>query len=126
MNDEPYQVYRLDVLTRQFKQMTYAPLGVVAFDVPDDLRRVVYLTYEPNPAIAPGARSVIAGAKSFWSVHSQQDNLEAQLRRYQVFLAEAGSRTPARALGASFAESSNGTPRASISPDGRWLLLPKY
>lgn len=126
MNDEPYQVYRLDVLTRQFKQLTYAPLGVVAFDVPDDLRRVVYLTYEPNPAIAPGARSVIAGAKSFWSVHSQQDNLEAQLRRYQFFLAEAGSRTPARTLGASFAESSNGTPRASISPDGRWLLLPTY
>lgn len=126
MNDEPYQVYRVDVHTRKVSQLTYAPLGVVAFDVPDDLRRVVYLTHEPNPAIAPGARSVIAGAKSFWSVHSQQDNLEAQLRRYQFYLAEAGSRTPARSLGASFAESSNGTPRASISPDGRWLLLPKY
>lgn len=126
MNDEPYQVYRVDVLTRKVSQLTYAPLGVVAFDVPDDLRRVIYLTYEPNPAIAPGSRSVIAGAKSFWSVHSQQDNLEAQLRRYQFYLAEAGSRTPARALGTSFAESSNGTPRASISPDGRWLLLPKY
>lgn len=126
MNDEPYQVYRIDVLTRKVSQLTHAPLGVVAFDVPDDLRRVVYLTYEPNPAIAPGARSVVAGAKSFWSVHGQQDNVEAQLRRYQFFLAEAGSRMPARALGSSFAESSNGTPRASISPDGRWLLLPKY
>ncbi|MFN3630659.1 MAG: hypothetical protein ACK4XK_11495, partial [Casimicrobiaceae bacterium] len=126
MNDEPYQVYRIDVLSRQLKQLTYAQLGVVAFDVPDDLRRVVYLTYEPNPALAPGARSLIAGTKSFWSVHGQQDNVDAQLRRYQFFLAEAGSRTPARALGVSFAESSNGTPRASISPDGRWLLLPKY
>ena len=126
MNDEPYQVYRVDVLTRKVSQLTYAPLGVVAFDVPDDLRRVVYLTYEPNPAIVPGARSVVVGAKSFWSIHSQQDNVEAQARRYQFFLADAGSRTPARALGASFAESSNGTPRASISPDGQWLLLPRY
>jgi len=126
MNDEPYQVYRIDVLTRRISQLTYAPLGVVAYDVPDDLRRVVFLTYEPNPAIPPGARSVIAGTKSFWSVHGQQDSVEVQLRRYQFFLAEAGSRAPARALGTSFAESSNGTPRASISPDGRWLLLPKY
>jgi dipeptidyl aminopeptidase/acylaminoacyl peptidase len=126
MNDEPYQVYRIDVLTRQLKQLTYAPLGVVAFDVPDDLHRVVFLTYEPNPALAAGARSLVAGAKSFWSVHGQQDNVEAQLRRYQFYLAQAGSRTPARPLGTSFAESSNGTPRASISPDGRWLLLPTY
>ncbi|MCX2864907.1 hypothetical protein OOZ63_24045 [Paucibacter sp. PLA-PC-4] len=126
MNDEPYQVYRVDVQTRRVTQLTYAPLGVVAFDVPDDLRRVVYLTHVPNPAIAPGARSVVAGAKSFWSVHGQPDDFDSQIRRYQFYLAEAGSRTPARALGAAFLESSYGTPRASISPDGRWLLLPTY
>ena len=126
MNDEPFQVYQLDVLTRRLTQLTFAPLGLVAFDVSSDLRRVVYVAPEPNPAMPPGARSVVVGNHSFWSVHFGQDDFRTQQRRYQYFVTEAGSRTAARTLGESFAESSGGFPSASISPDGRWLLLPKY
>jgi len=126
MNDEPYQVYRIDVLTRQVKQLTYSPLGVFAFDVPADLQRVVYVSPEHNPAIVPGARSVIAGTHSFWSIHGHQDSFLTQLRMFRYYLTEAGSRMPARALGAPFSESSGGAPKASFSPDGRWLILPKY
>ena len=126
MNDEPFQIYQLDVLTRRVTQLTFAPLGIVAFDVSSDLRRVVYVAPVPNPAMPPGARSVVVGTNSFWSVYFGQDDFRTQQRRYQYFVAEAGSRTAARPLGESFAESSGGFPSASISPDGRWLMLPKY
>ena len=126
MNDEPFQVYQVDVMTRRVTQLTYAPLGLVAFDVSSDLRRVVYVAPVPNPAVPPGARSVVVGNHSFWSVYFGQDDFRTQQRRYQYLVAEAGSRTAARPLGESFAESSGGFPSASISPDGRWLLLPKY
>ncbi|MGC4075830.1 MAG: hypothetical protein QM702_02105, partial [Rubrivivax sp.] len=48
------------------------------------------------------------------------------LRRYQYRLAEVGASGPARALGEAFAESSSRYPRPSVSPDGRWALLPRY
>lgn len=124
--DQLPQAYRLDVPTKRLTQLTYAPLGVAAFDVPTDMRRVVYVSPVPNPAIPAGTRSIVAGTNSFWSVHGDQDSFRTQQRRYQFFVAAAGSRQPARALGDAFAESSNGFPNASISPDGRWLLLPKY
>lgn len=126
MNDEPFQVYRIDVLTRRVTQLTHAPLGLVAFDVSSDLRRVVYVAPVPNPAMPPGARSLVVGNHSFWSVHFGQDSFRTQQRRYQYFVAESGLRGAARPLGESFAESSGGFPRASISPDGRWLVLPRY
>lgn len=126
MNDEPFQVYSLDVVTRRLTQLTHAPLGLVAFDVPIDLRRVVYVAPEPNPAMPPGARSVVVGTHSFWSVHFGQDDFRTQQRRYRYFVAEAGSRVAARPLGDSFPESSGGFPSTSLSPDGRWLVLPKY
>ncbi|KQY88239.1 S9 family peptidase [Pelomonas sp. Root1444] len=126
MNDEPYQAYRLDLPTRQVTQLTFAAFGVAAFDLTDDLRRVVYVAPVPNPAMPPGARSVVVGTNSFWSVHFGQNDLRKQQRRYQYFVAETASGTGARALGEPFAESSLGLPSASISPDGRWLLLPRY
>lgn len=126
MNDEPFQVYRLDVLTRRVTQLTHAPLGLVAFDVASDLSRVVYVAPVPNPAMQPGARSLVVGTHSFWSVHFGQHSFRTQQRRYQYFVAEAGARAAVRPLGDSFAESSGGFPRASISPDGRWLILPRY
>jgi dipeptidyl aminopeptidase/acylaminoacyl peptidase len=126
MNDEPYQAYRLDLPTRQVTQLTFAAFGVAAFDLTVDLRRVVYVAPLPNPAMPPGARSVVVGTNSFWSVHFGQDDLRKQQRRYQYFVGESGSRTGARALGEPFAESSLGLPSTSISPDGRWLLLPRY
>lgn len=124
MNDEAHQVYQVDVITRKVKQLTYAPNGVLAFEVPDDLRRVVYVSQIPNPAREPGARTILVGARSFWSVHGQQDDLYPQDRLHQYYLADAGVRMSARPLGGPFPRA-GATPRASISPDGRWVLLPR-
>ncbi len=126
LNDQPFQVYRFDVPTRKLTQLTYAPLGLSTFDVTSDLRRVVYIAPVPNPAVSPGARSVVVGTHSFWNVHFGQEGFRNQQRRYQYFVAEARSRLPARALGESFPEGSQGYPTASISPDGRWAVLPRY
>jgi dipeptidyl aminopeptidase/acylaminoacyl peptidase len=126
MNDAPEQAYRIDVLTRRITQLTFAPLGLVSFDLSADQRRVVYLAPSPNPALQPGARSVVVGTQSFWSIHFGQDDFRKQQRRYQYFVTEAGARSAARAMGDSFAEASLGFPSASISPDGQWLLLPRY
>lgn len=125
MNDEPFQAYRIDVLTKRVTQLTHAPLGVVSFDVQDDLRRVAFLTLEPNPAVPPGTRSVVAGAQSFWSLHGQPDDFETQIRKYRFYLAEAGSRQPARPLGPAFLEAGGVKVQASFSPDGRWVLIPQ-
>ncbi len=126
VRDEPFQVYRLDLPTRRLTQLTFEPLGLVSFDVTADLARVVYVAPVPNPPIAPGARSVVVGTNSFWSIHGPND-LRTQLRRYRYMVAEAGSREPARPLGGPFAESSGGgSSSVSISPDGRWALLPRF
>lgn len=124
MNDEPHQAYAVDVFTRKVRQLTYAPLGVLGFDVPQDLSRVVYLTQVPNPPIEAGARALIVGAQSFWSVHGRPDDLNTQVRRHQFYLAQAGVRMTDRPLGDSF-ERAGDPPRVSFSPDGRWVLLPK-
>lgn len=126
VRDETPQVYRLDVATRRLTQLTFDDHGVIVFDVSGDLRRVVYLAAVPNPAMAPGDRSVVVGTNSFWSVHFGQDNLRAQQRRYRYMVAESGSRQAARPLGDAFAESSNLYPSVSVSPDGRWAVLPRY
>ncbi|RQO58052.1 hypothetical protein DBR47_14815 [Paucibacter sp. KBW04] len=126
MNDEPYQAYQLDVLTREVKQLTFSPQEIVTFDVSDDLRKVVYAARELNPAVPPGVRSIVVDTHSFWSVHFGQNGIRTQQRRYQFFVTEAGSRMPARPLGASFPEANHGVPRPSISPDGHWLVLPRY
>ena len=125
MNDEPFQVYRLDVVTRQLTQLTYAPLGLLAFDVTPDLTRIVYVAPVPNPAVPPGVRSIVVGTKSFWSVHFGQSGFRNQKRRYQYFVADAQSRAAARPLGDSFAETMAAYPSPNISPDGRWAALQK-
>jgi dipeptidyl aminopeptidase/acylaminoacyl peptidase len=126
VHDAPVQVYKLDVVTRQLTQLTFGTPRVVSFAVSRDQGRVVYVAQVPNPAMPPGARSVVVANHSFWSVKFGQDDLRAQNRRYQYFVAESGSRQPARALGQPFDESSGFEPGVSISPDGRWALLPRY
>ena len=126
MNDGPYQVYRIDVLTRRLTQMTDAPHGVLFFDLPADLRRVVYVAPVPNPAVPPGVHSVVVGNKSFWSIYGRPDDFRSQQRRFRYYVADAGVGGKSRPLGEVFAERSGGFPSASISPDGRWLLLPTY
>ncbi len=127
VHDQPFQVYRLDVPTRRLTQLTFEPLGLVSFDITSDLTRVVYVTPVPNPPIAPGSRSAVVGVNSFWSIHGPNDS-RTQLRRYRYVVTEAGSREPARPLGGPFAESSGGggSSSVSISPDGRWVLLPRF
>lgn len=126
MNDGPYQVYRIDVVTKQLTQMTDVPLGVLDFDLTTDLRRVVYVAPVPNPAVPPGSHSVVVGNQSFWSIHGQPDDLSSQQRRYQFFVAESGIGSTSRPLGEAFPQNIGGFPSPSISPDGRWLVLPKY
>jgi hypothetical protein len=117
------QVFKLDVATRRPEQLTHEPRGVESFAISEDLRRIVYTSLDPNPAMKPGARSVVVGNNSFWDVKFGQDDLRAQRRRYLFFTVESGSRAPARQLGGSMPE--NGTrPRMDISPDGRWAVLP--
>ena len=126
VEDRPAQVYRIDVTGGRAIRLTREPLGVVSFDISADLRRVLYVTPVPNPAVRHGARSVVVGAQSFWSVNFPQAGLRTQQRWYRYVVAEAGSRAPPRTLGGKFAESSSGRPAASLSPDGRWALVPRY
>ncbi|CAM5779333.1 hypothetical protein RFUL19S_00297 [Rhizobacter fulvus] len=127
VHDEPFQVYRLDVPTRRLTQLTFEPLGLVSFDITSDLTRVVYVAPVSNPPMAPGARSVVVGTNSFWSIHGPND-FRTQLRRYRYMVTDAGSRLPARPLGEPFGESSGGggSSSVSISPDGQWALLPRF
>lgn len=125
MNDEPFQAYKLDVQTRQLTQLTHAPYGVLSFDASRDLQRLVYLSPVPNPPMPNGARSVVAGTHSFWSLHFGQQDMSNQLRRYQFFTVQAGSRGQERPLGAPFDEGNMSHPIASISPDGRHAVLPR-
>jgi len=126
IHDEPFQAYQLDVPTQKLTQLTSAPDGLVVFDVSRDLKQVVYVSPVSNPAVPPGARSVVVGTNSFWNVHSGQLGARFQQRRYQYFVTSARPGEHARALGQSFAESNVSFPSPNISPDGRWALLPEY
>ena len=125
MNDPPFQAYKLDTLTRRLTPLTFAPNGVVAFDVSDDLQRVVYVSPVPNPPAPAGARAIVAGTISFWSLHFGHEDLGSQQRRYQYYTVAAGARGQEQTLGEPFAEANLRPPPVSISPDGRWALLPK-
>ena len=126
IHDEPYQAYTLDVATRGLKQLTQAPLGIVAFDVSMDRKRIAYVSPVLNPGLPPGASSLVVGTTSFWNVHFGHLGPRFQQRRYQGFVAEVGKPETSRPLGDSFAESNLGYAVPSISPDGRWVAFPRY
>ena len=119
------QVYRLDLATRDLHQLTRARTPIVSFAASKDLKRVVYAAQVPNPPLKDGARSFVMAGQSVWSAKFGQNRLQGQVRKYGFFVAEAGSPQP-RALGEPFVEANLASPRASISPDGRWALLPHY
>ena len=121
-----FQVYAVDTVDRRLEALTSAPTDVVSFSVSQDLRRVVYTVQIDNPPLAPGQRSVVVGNQSFWNIKFGQQDRRAQLRRYQHFVVERGNPGAARALGAPFDEGGTLKPPLSISPDGRWALLPRY
>ncbi|WP_431261861.1 hypothetical protein ACQ859_16515 [Roseateles chitinivorans] len=126
IHDQPYQAYQLDVATHRLTQLTFAPHGVLAFDAASDRRRLVYLSPVPNPPMPPGGQSIVVGTNSFWTVHFGQHRFGNQQRRYQFFVTAAGARRGAMPLGEPFAEANLGVPAASISPDGRWALVPRF
>lgn len=124
--DRPFQVYRLDVVTRKPVQLTHESRRIVSYAVSRDLRRVLYTAQLPNPPMAPGAHGLVVGNGSFWNAKFGQDNIRVQDRVYRYFVAESGSRGPARPLGEAFPESNGAKPVVSLSPDGRWALVPRY
>ena len=124
LHDAPMQVYALDIESGQVTTLTSETRPIVWFSVADDLRRVVYLAQVPNPPMAAGAHSVVVGHQSFWSVKFGQNDLRQQDRRFQYMVLEPGRN--ARPLGADFPASSGYEQGVSISPDGRWVLLPHY
>jgi dipeptidyl aminopeptidase/acylaminoacyl peptidase len=126
LDDRLFQVFQIDTFRRRLTQLTFSPTDVVSFAVSSDLRRVVYAAQHDNPPLRPGQRSVVVGNKSFWSVKFGQQDMRAQLRRYQHFVTDSGSRRPARKLRTDFAEAGTMSPPVSISPDGRWALLSRY
>lgn len=120
------QAYRLDVRTARLAPLTRETLHIVSFAVSDDLRHVVYVAQIPKPPLGPGAQSVVVANQSFWTVKFGQTDLRAQDRQYRYFATSVDGRGPARPLGPVFPESSSQAPGVSISPDGRWALLPRY
>jgi len=125
LQDAPFQAFKLDVDTRRLTQLTFSKLSIVSFDVSSDFRRVAYVAQVPNPPMQPGARSVVVDNQMFWSVKFGQLDTRMQRTVHQYFVAAGGSRLPARPLGRAFVSSAF-APRASISPDGRWVLAPRY
>ncbi len=121
IKDAPFQVYGLDVATRRLTQLTFSSHGIGSFEVPLDLKRVVFAARLPNPAMTPGARSVVVQNHSFWNIEHGQDDIVAQKPRYQYFVTESGSHAPPKPLGPSFTQSK--PPTVTVSPDGRWALL---
>ncbi|MBX3628259.1 MAG: hypothetical protein KF892_24950 [Rhizobacter sp.] len=121
-----FQVFRVEAASGRLTQLTHSPTDVVSFDVSEDLKRVLYTAQLDNPPLAPGERSVVVGNRSFWSVKFGQTDMRAQMRQYQHFVVDAGSRGKARALGDPFVDGTTAKPPVNLSPDGRWALLPRY
>lgn len=126
VEDGAEQVYRLDLRTARLVPLTRESLRIVSFAVSDDLRQVVYVAQIPKPPLAPGAQGVVVANQSFWSVKFGQSDLRSQDRQYRYFATSSDGKAAARPLGPVFAESSSQAPGVSISPDGRWALLPRY
>lgn len=120
------QVYRLDLPKRELVQLTHEANPIVSYEASRNMRRLVYAVQLPNPPLQDAARSVTVGNQSFWSIKFGQQDLRAQNRKYRFFVADLASASPPRPLGGPFLEGNSAVPRVSISPDGRWALLPRY
>lgn len=132
LKDATYQVYRLDLPTRELVQLTRETNLIVSYaaaaapGATQRLPRLIYAVQVPNPPLRNGARSVVVGNQSFWSVKFGQQDLRSQRRIYRFLVADVGSAQPPRPLGEPFPGANNAIPHVRISPDGRWALLPRY
>jgi dipeptidyl aminopeptidase/acylaminoacyl peptidase len=120
------QAYRLDLQTLAVTRLTHEATPIVSFDVSKDGRRIVYAVQVPNPPMKEGARSIVIGNQSFWSVKWGQQRLQSQLRKYRFYVADLDTAAKPRPLGEPFFEANFAKPQVSIAPDGRWALLPRY
>lgn len=125
-SDEIFQVYRLDLPTRQVTQLTQAPMSITSFAMSADLKRLVYATPVPNPPMKAGERSIVVANQWARGVLYGQQPLKDQITKFRFFVEDAGSGTPPRPLGEPFFLTNAGLPVANISPDGRWAILPQY
>ena len=126
LNGESFQVYSLDVPTRKLVQLTHEKNLIVSFAASRDLRRVVYAVQVPNPPLKDGAHSVVVGRQSFWAVKFGQRDLVAQDHVFQYFVSDTASPRPPRALGEAYVDHNGVWPTVSVSPDGRWAVLPRW
>ena len=124
IEDGPMQVYKLDINSAEPVALTAETRPIVSFAVSSDLSRVVYLVQIANPPLVAGARSVVVRNQSFWTVKFGQNDLRSQDRRFQYLTSVVGQ--AARPLGLVFPASSAFEQGVSLSPDGRWVLLPHY
>lgn len=120
------QAYRFDIRSRLLTPLTREDAPVVSFDVSKDGRRMVYAVQVPNPPMTEGARSIVIGNQSFWTVKWGQQRLQSQLRKYRFYVSDIGTSAKPRPLGEPFFEANFAKPQVSIAPDGRWALLPRY
>lgn len=120
-----FQIYRLDVDKRELVQLTHEKEFIVAWDGSRDLQRLVYTVQVPNPPMHEGEHGVVVGNQSLWAVKYGQDNLKVQNQMYQSFVVDVASSKPPRALGKPLFIS-GARLSVSVSPDGRWALLPRF
>ena len=125
LDGETFQVYRLDIQTRALVQLTHETNLIVSYDVSQDLEHVVYAAQVPNPPLAAGEHAVVVGSQSFWKVKFGQHDLGSQDRLFRYFVVDVALNRPPRPLGPEFTDGGT-TPTVSVSPDGRWALLPRY
>lgn len=85
------QAYRLDLQTGVLTRLTQEAAPVVSFEISKDGRRMVYAVQVPNPPMQNGARSIVIGNQSFWTVRWGQQRLQSQLRKYRFFVADRKS-----------------------------------
>lgn len=124
LRDELYQVFQVDTATRALTQLTFSPTGVIAFATSDDLHTVLYAARVNNPPLKAGHRSVVVGNQSFRSVMQGQNEPMAQVLRFRYHVAERDRARKPRTLGTDVFELITPYPLMSLSPDGRWAVLP--
>jgi len=126
LKDGYQQLYRLDLPTRELIPLTHEETPIVSFAASRDLRRLVYAIQVPNPPMKDGEHHIVMGNQRFWAVKSGLQRLAGQIRKYQYVVADLGAAPQRRLLGTPFFESNYAKPQVSLSPDGRWAVLPRY
>jgi dipeptidyl aminopeptidase/acylaminoacyl peptidase len=125
LDDGLFQVYRLDLASGRVQALTRETRRIVAYAVSDDLRRVVYTVQTSSAAWLPGERSVVVGNQSFWSIKHGAQDWRVLRQHYQFVGVDVGQPGATRALGQPFEGNLRAGGDPSLSPDGRWVLLPQ-